>query len=39
MRAKRVLQNTLDFRENLQIVVSHHMQAAAPKPGLSTGIG
>jgi hypothetical protein len=39
MRAKRVLQNGLDFRENLHIVVSHHAQAAAPKPGISTGIG
>jgi hypothetical protein len=39
MRAKRVQQNGLDFRENLHIVVSQHAQAAAPKPGFSTGIG
>jgi hypothetical protein len=50
MRAKRVrqlfihyreqvLQNGLNFRENLHSVVSHHAQAAAPKPGISTGIG
>jgi hypothetical protein len=49
MRAKRVqqllihhpeqvLQNRLDFRENLQIVVAHYAQAAASKPGIATGI-
>jgi hypothetical protein len=33
-----VLQNGLDFHENLHSAVSHHAQAAAPKPGISTGI-
>ena len=50
MRAKRVhqpiihycqqiLQNRLDFCQNLHIAVSHNAQPAAPKPGITTGIG
>jgi len=49
MRAKRdyqqfihhrqqVLQYSFDLRENLHIVVAHHAQAAAPKPGITTRI-